>query len=270
MARSRNIKPGFFTNEELVELPFATRLLFAGLWTLADKEGRLKDRPKTVKMKLFPADDLDVEEMLAELAGAGLIRRYEAAGERYVCIPSWDKHQNPHHTEKASEIPPPDGGLTVKETLEPESPPVTAVLIPDSGFLIPDSLDVPPSAEKAKRAKPKTKYPEDFTPDETGVAACTRAGLNQAEELGKFRNHHEARGTLMANWQAGFRTWLDKAVEFRRGKARGDNRSTTVPGPVGKDPALAKLDADAKTTKPMSAEQKAALAELTQRFKLAA
>ena len=31
MARARNIKPGFFTNDELVELPFATRLLFIGL-----------------------------------------------------------------------------------------------------------------------------------------------------------------------------------------------------------------------------------------------
>jgi len=39
MARSRNIKPGFFKNDHLVELPFEYRLLFAGLWTLADREG---------------------------------------------------------------------------------------------------------------------------------------------------------------------------------------------------------------------------------------
>ena len=34
MARSRNIKPGFFSNDELVELPFEARLLFIGLWTI--------------------------------------------------------------------------------------------------------------------------------------------------------------------------------------------------------------------------------------------
>lgn len=55
MARMRTIKPGFFTDEELVELPFEVRLLFVGLWTLADREGRLTDKPKQIKMAIFPA-----------------------------------------------------------------------------------------------------------------------------------------------------------------------------------------------------------------------
>jgi hypothetical protein len=67
MARARNIKPSFFTNEELVELPFSTRLLFIGLWTLADREGRLEDRPKRIKMAIFPADNIDVDAALGEL-----------------------------------------------------------------------------------------------------------------------------------------------------------------------------------------------------------
>lgn len=46
MARARNIKPGFFINEDLVELPFSTRLLFAGLWIIADREGRLGERDR--------------------------------------------------------------------------------------------------------------------------------------------------------------------------------------------------------------------------------
>ena len=37
MARARNIKPGFFDNEILGELPALTRLLFIGLWCLAVK-----------------------------------------------------------------------------------------------------------------------------------------------------------------------------------------------------------------------------------------
>ena len=61
MARARNIKPSFFTNEDLVELPFEDRLLFIGLWTLADREGRLEDRPKRIKMAVFPADNVDVD-----------------------------------------------------------------------------------------------------------------------------------------------------------------------------------------------------------------
>ena len=39
MSRSRNIKPGFFKNEHLAECQPLARLLFIGLWTLADREG---------------------------------------------------------------------------------------------------------------------------------------------------------------------------------------------------------------------------------------
>lgn len=45
MARARNIKPAFFMNDELAEIDPLGRLLFIGLWTIADREGRLEDRP---------------------------------------------------------------------------------------------------------------------------------------------------------------------------------------------------------------------------------
>ena len=54
--RARNIKPGFFKNDTLAELEFAARLLFIGLWGLADRAGRLEDRPKKIKAEVFPYD----------------------------------------------------------------------------------------------------------------------------------------------------------------------------------------------------------------------
>jgi len=109
MARSRNIKPGFFSNEHLAELDFATRLLFIGMWTEADREGRLEDRPKRLRMALFPADSVDVDRMLNDLAAFGFIQRYEIDGKRYLQIDSFTKHQMPHHKEVASVIPAPAG-----------------------------------------------------------------------------------------------------------------------------------------------------------------
>lgn len=109
MARSRNIKPGFFSNEHLAELDFATRLLFIGMWTEADREGRLEDRPKRLRMALFPADNVDVDRMLNDLAAFGFIQRYEIDGKRYLQIDSFTKHQMPHHKEVASVIPAPLG-----------------------------------------------------------------------------------------------------------------------------------------------------------------
>jgi len=216
MARSRNIKPGFFTNEDLVELDFATRLLFAGLWTVADREGRLQDRPKKIKIDVFPADNLDIDAMLTALHNGKFITRYEIEGSKFIQISNWSKHQNPHHTEKASEIPGLDGDLTVKERLEPVTKPDkdgecladSLLLIPDS--LIPDSLSVP----QDKPAKRKTRLPENFEPNQTGIDMATKAGLSAAAELVKFVNHHTAKGSLFVDWQSAFRTWIDKAQSF--------------------------------------------------------
>jgi hypothetical protein len=130
MARARNIKPGFFVNEELVNLSFSTRLLFIGLWTIADREGRLHDKPKQIKMAIFPGDDVNIEEALNELAQAKFIVRYEIRGEKYIAILNFSKHQNPHVKEAASIIPAP--GKHRARTRR-------AGLIPDSLLLIPDS-----------------------------------------------------------------------------------------------------------------------------------
>lgn len=44
--RARDIKPGFFKNDQLADCSMAARLLFPGLWMMADREGRLENRPK--------------------------------------------------------------------------------------------------------------------------------------------------------------------------------------------------------------------------------
>lgn len=89
--RARNIKPGYFKSDELAELPALTRILFAGLWCVADRAGRLEDRPKRIKADVLPYDDCDVDTMLGELAGAGFILRYETAAGRFIQVTNFDK-----------------------------------------------------------------------------------------------------------------------------------------------------------------------------------
>lgn len=115
MARARNIKPGFFKNADLVETTFETRLLFIGLWTLADREGRLQDRPKQIKMELFPADNVDVDACLNDLAQFDFIRRYVADGKRVIQIVNFSKHQIPHGKEADSQLPDEHGVYTIHE-----------------------------------------------------------------------------------------------------------------------------------------------------------
>ncbi len=109
MARTRTIKPETFDDPELCALPALTRWLFVGLWTQADREGRLRDEPQRLKTRLLPYDPrADVDAMLTALATAGLVIRYEVAAEAYIQIRSFTRHQPIHPAEKKSEIPPPN------------------------------------------------------------------------------------------------------------------------------------------------------------------
>lgn len=160
MARARGIKPGFFKNEELVELPFEARLLFIGLWTLADREGRTEDRPKRIKMEIFPADSVDVDSLLSQLAATGMLLRYSHDGERFLQIVNFVRHQNPHRDERPSTIPAPGfggepesnaqasqdkhGASTVQAQCDTSTSTMPlgltpCILTPDSRLLIPDS-----------------------------------------------------------------------------------------------------------------------------------
>jgi hypothetical protein len=125
MPRMRTIKPGFFTNEDLVALPATARLFFQGLWCWGDREGRLEDRPGRLKLEILPADDVDADELLARLAERGFIVRYEVDGRRLIQVVNFRKHQNPHIKEPPSVLPPPGkhGASTVQTPGEhPTSP----------------------------------------------------------------------------------------------------------------------------------------------------
>jgi hypothetical protein len=108
MPRIRTIKPDFFSNEQIGQLPAEARLLFIGLWTLADREGRLQDRPIRIGAQLFPYDAAwSVASFLEDLAKANLIWRYEVEGKKCIQIINFTKHQNPHPKETTFGLPAP-------------------------------------------------------------------------------------------------------------------------------------------------------------------
>ena len=111
MPRTRRISHQFFKDDDLAELSLRARLTFAGLWTLADREGRLVDRPKLIKGELFPYENCDMEGVLEELARdrvgseGGFILRYGHGNKRYIQILNFERYQKPHPKEPESEIP---------------------------------------------------------------------------------------------------------------------------------------------------------------------
>jgi hypothetical protein len=110
MGRIRTIKPEFFRHEELFEaekksgLPL--RVAFAGLFTIADREGRFKWKPKEIKFDVLPFDDVDMELVLSFLWETGFIRRYTVDGKDFAVIPSFKNHQVINNREGKSNLPP--------------------------------------------------------------------------------------------------------------------------------------------------------------------
>lgn len=106
MARARNIKPGILKNELLGTADPLLTILFAGLWMLADREGRLEDRPLRIRAEVFPyRDGVDVDGLLDWLAANDFIDRYEAEGQKCLAIHKFVDHQRPHQNEPPSVLP---------------------------------------------------------------------------------------------------------------------------------------------------------------------
>lgn len=105
MARIRTIKPEFFTSEDVVALSPLARLLYIAIWCEADKEGRLAWKPKTFKIRYFPADDCDIDALCDEIVTRSLCVKY---GDSLAYIPKFKDHQHINPREKESIIPPPN------------------------------------------------------------------------------------------------------------------------------------------------------------------
>lgn len=103
MARARNIKPGFFLNDDLAENNCAIgRLLFIGLWTIADYKGDLEWRAGRIKTQVLPYDDCDIKKLAINLDKSGFVRFYSDGEKIYLNITNFVRHQNPHKNERAS------------------------------------------------------------------------------------------------------------------------------------------------------------------------
>ena len=160
MARARNIKPGFFSNDVLAECEPLARLLFAGLWTIADREGRLEDRPKRIKAELLPYDDCNIDALLDALHSKGFILRYSVENQQLIQILAFTKHQNPHKNEVHSTLPQPEQHSTSTvqaqdkySTSTVQTPEQHSTNRADSLKLIPDSIDISAKADTQKADK---------------------------------------------------------------------------------------------------------------------
>lgn len=197
MARIRTIKPEFFTSEDIVSLSPLARLLYIASWCEADREGRLTWKPRTMKLRYFPADDCDIDALARELVASGLVIPY---GEGLAYIPSFGAHQHVNPRETQSKLPEPDASARVSDA----SLPVSDAQGGREGKGR-EGKERASQREPRKRAPTKTTIPENFGVSDQVRKWASEKGHSRIEQhLESFRGKARAKGYTYADWDAAF------------------------------------------------------------------
>lgn len=238
MARARNIKPGFFSNDDLAEnnCPLG-RILFIGLWCLADYKGDVEWRANRIKVQILPYDDCDIKQLAINLDLSGFVTFYSDGEKVYLRINNFDKHQNPHPNEKkkGSDIPAFTEemrqlvdlkGLAINRDKSRQVTDRSITDRADSLIPHPDSLILNPEESAAKASPPAlansskknkrgTRLPDDWelTEEYLGAAHELRPDLIPLIETvaGSFADYWHAKtgqGATKIDWLATWRNWL--------------------------------------------------------------
>ena len=187
MARIRTVKPEFFTSESVISVSPLARLFFIGLWCEADKEGRLKWKPKTLKFRYLPGDSVNIEKLCKELEAENMIVTYSVNDVDYCEIPGFSSHQVINNREKESILPSRDN----------------------------DASTTRESGRKEGKEGKEGKGIARFTPPTITevIQYMTEKGCNSHVEAEKFFDYYSSKGWLvgrskMKDWKAAIRNWL--------------------------------------------------------------
>lgn len=161
MARKRMIDPSLWADDGFAELTPRQQLLYVGLFSNADDDGRIKAWPAAIALML-PAvyrridDDEIAADLDAVLACMGQTRRYEAGGRSYVAFLNyrrWQRIDKP----SASTLPSPPASFD-----EPSSPPADDPSAQDANGRrtvadrsLNDPGPIPPNRKEEKRTEEK-------------------------------------------------------------------------------------------------------------------
>lgn len=227
MARIRNIKPGFFKDADLFDAEKETglplRIAYAGLWTVADRAGRFKWKPREIRIDILPYDDVDMAAIMAALVRFGFIFKYKAAGFDYGYIPNFEKHQFINKNEAKSQLPDPKENINLPSDVEQriEIHCVTQTQDTDTDGLTQTQTEVVPPAIAVALSKPSAIRATRWEPDRevppawfVGVQAKFRSlGRDPPDmrlEAAKFVNYWSSKSGKDAtklDWEKTFENW---------------------------------------------------------------
>lgn len=134
MARTRLIRPAFFSDKKMAALPFSTRLAYIGLWTVCDDAGFFEADVAELAIAIFPRETERKGERLVEDAIERLV-----VAERVELLPC-GRHgvvpTLPDHRQKSGEtlftVRKQHDSRCLRRATEPPTEPATSDSVSDS------------------------------------------------------------------------------------------------------------------------------------------
>ena len=201
MARSRDIRPEFFTDEKVGELPYGARILFIGIWCHSDLRGVFEYSAKQLRVLIFPFDEgltsVSAQEWLQILEDRGFIYRFEAEGKTWGCVKNWH-HQGISGREKeiGTKRPPPPGTTQGQPR---DNLGHTQVASPSPSSSSASASASAPAFSSAKKV---------CGPDEHDICAPSQASpASDADRWGYVRSEPWAKQLIAAGCKIGAQSW---------------------------------------------------------------
>lgn len=178
MPRIRSIHPGQWSDEAFVSCSAFARLLALGLRNEADDQGVFEWKPLTIKMRLFPADDVNVPSLLAELETSNQVRKFEADGKVFGAVRNFRRWQRP---EKPNAVHPLPSEMREFVGLGAVPPAKTASLSPTDRQPIDDQSPKVVSEEGGRRKEGGDKMEENSSSLGASAARARPPSVDQGE-----------------------------------------------------------------------------------------
>lgn len=219
MARKRMISPEIWESSSFAELTDFAKLVFIGLISNADDEGKGEADAALLKSKLFPRDEkkraADVKSALSEIARSTSTLFYSVEGHDYYALTTWRRWQKLDRP-TPSKIPDPsqeqsmgERGSYTQNQKSDESSTNTRRVLDESSLLI-----------EKNRNKNKKRIEERDAPTLEAVTEYCRERKNSVDPQ-RFFDYYTANGWMIGcngirDWRAVVRRWETNGFDKSR------------------------------------------------------
>ncbi len=229
MSRIRSIHPGTFTDDEFMGLPALAKVLLFGIWTEADDQGVFAWKPRTLKARLLPNDECDLDDLLTKLEAGRFVQRFEHSGSSWGAVRNFRKFQRPQKPTAINPLPEElrsyvclDGKTTVALQEPSLTPTIKSPQMEDGGWREEkkeESKRVVADAPRPPKPDPKgTRLEPDWRPSAEDRSYAQQLGLDPERTADDFRDYWTAKpgkDGRKLNWPGTWRKWCRRAADDR-------------------------------------------------------